>query len=83
MHMQLYSSKSGNEASDQTGTFKLPSGERIQLDGLTGSTIADLCEQSKAAISQRINRALDRMWWKMEAHGVSSNEAEDWIREVD
>jgi len=72
-----------SEDQDQVGTFKLPSGDRIQLDGMTGSTIAHLCEQSKAAISQRINRALDRMWYKMGAHGVSSEEAEDWIKGVD
>lgn len=53
------------------GTFNTPDGKRIRPDGLSGSQIAKLVEQSTASVNIRTNKALDRMITKMAAHGMT------------
>lgn len=76
LHLEL--NRTGEEDGDVAqGTFKTPTGGRIRPEGLSGSQISKLLEQTTASVNIRTNSALDRMWMKLGAYGMASDDAMD------
>lgn len=76
LHLEL--NRTGEEdVGAAQGTLKTPTGGRIRPEGLSGSQISKLLKQTTASVNIRTNNALDRMWIKLDAYGMSSDDAMD------